>query len=65
MANVVSVTVEYGRVQSLGYHSNVKPLVSLTAKLSEGEDEAQVVSELMSTARTMVEREIRAAEEES
>ncbi len=48
------VTVGYGVTQSLAGYCNVKPSISLTASVDEGEDEEQVQAALLERAQAFV-----------
>lgn len=57
MPKVTSITVNAGRVFSHPYedYSNLRPSVSMTAELAEGEDYTAAVKQLQATAEQLVE----------
>lgn len=59
--HITQITVSYGETQSLPEYSNVKPLLSLTATLDEGEDVAIVEAQLWEHAKDAVHAQIDAA----
>lgn len=58
---ITQITVSYGETQSLPEYSNVKPLLSITATLDEGEDVAIVEAQLWEHAKDAVHAQIDAA----
>ncbi len=58
MATIKTITIEYGYTFNLGNYSSVRPMVALTAELSEGDNWAGKVYELQAEARLFVENEI-------
>ncbi len=56
--NIIQITVSYGATQSLPEYSNVKPSLTLTAALDQGEDVALVEAQLWEHARTAVHAQI-------
>jgi hypothetical protein len=56
--NITQITVSYGETQSLPEYSNVKPSLTLTAVLSEGEDAAEAEAELWTHAKNAVREQI-------
>lgn len=55
---ITQITVGYGETQSLPEYCNVKPSITLTAALDDGEDETAVRQQLMALARQAVHEEI-------
>lgn len=55
---LTTVTVSFGRTQSLPEYSNVKPSITLTAELGDGDDPEAVRAALLEEARTFVEATI-------
>jgi hypothetical protein len=51
---ITTVTVSYGQTQSLPEYSNVKPSITLTAEVEEGEDREQVKAQLKAEAQAFV-----------
>jgi hypothetical protein len=58
---ITQITVEYGCTWNLGSYSSVRPALSLTAELEEGESPDQVRQELHEQAKSHVEAAIDAA----
>lgn len=58
MATIKTITIEYGYAFNLGNYSSVRPAVTLTAELTEGDDVEAVTKTLQDQARTAVETEI-------
>lgn len=58
MPQIKQITVEYAYTFNLGNYSNVKPTVTLTAELSEGDDPELVILDLQKQARLAVQEEI-------
>ena len=56
--NITTITVSYGETQSLPEYSNVKPLLSITATLDEGEDVALIEAQLWEHAKDAVHAQI-------
>lgn len=52
---LTTVTVSFGRTQSLPEYSNVMPSITLTAELGDGDDPATVAAVLLVEARAFVE----------
>lgn len=61
MAIIKQITIEYGYTFNLGNYSSVRPAVTFTADLAEGENVEAVTRALQDQARTAVEAEIDAA----
>lgn len=59
--NITQITVSYGQTQSLPEYSNVKPNLTLTAVLDEGDDPATVEALLWQHAKESVYAQIDAA----
>lgn len=55
---LTQITVSYGQTQSLPEYSNVKPNLTLTAVLDEGDDPAAVEAELWRQAKAAVHEQI-------
>lgn len=55
---ITQITVGYGETQSLPEYCNVKPSITLTAALEDGEDEAVARQQLMALARRAVHEEV-------
>lgn len=55
---ITQITVGYGETQSLPEYCNVKPSITLTAALDDGEDETAVRQQLMALARQAVHEEV-------
>lgn len=55
---IKTVTVSYNRTHSLGNYSNVRPGISLTAELEEGDDPEAAKAALLYDARAFVEEMI-------
>src|SRR5262245_34880619 len=53
-----SITVSFGRTQSLREYSNIKPAITLSADLEDGDDPEACRAELLEQARTFVEEQI-------
>lgn len=58
MATVKTITVEYAYTFNLGNYSSVKPAVTITAELAEGDNVEQVTHTLRNQARVEVQSEI-------
>lgn len=58
MATITEIQVTYQTTENLGNYSNVKPSVSLTARMDEGDDPEVEREKLMATARAMVQTEV-------
>lgn len=56
--NITQITVSYGETQSLPEYSNVKPNLTLTAVLQDGDDPAEVEALLWSHAKAAVREQI-------
>jgi hypothetical protein len=56
--NITQITVSYGETQSLPEYSNVKPSITLTAVLNDGEDTVTIEAELWQHAKTAVREQI-------
>ena len=63
--NITQITVSYGETQSLPEYSNVKPAITLTAVLNDGDDLALVEGELWTQAKNAVREQIDLALEAS
>lgn len=61
MVTIKQITIEYGYTFNLGNYSSVRPVVTLTADLAEGDEPDLVVLDLQEQARLAVEDEIDAA----
>jgi hypothetical protein len=61
MATIKQITIEYGYTFNLGNYNSIRPAVTLTADLVEGENVETVTRALQDQARTPVETEIDAA----
>lgn len=59
--NITQITVSYGETQSLPEYSNVKPNITLTAVLQNGDDPAEAEALLWQHARTAVQDQIDSA----
>jgi hypothetical protein len=55
---ITQITVSYGETQSLPEYSNVKPSITLTAVLNDGEDTVTIEAELWQHAKTAVREQI-------
>lgn len=55
---LTQITVSYGETQSLPEYSNVKPNITLTAALDDGDDPAAVEAELWQQAQAAVHEQI-------
>lgn len=55
---LVQITVSYGATQSLPEYSNVKPQLTLTATVDDGDDAATVEAELWSLCKAHVHEQI-------
>lgn len=55
---ITQITVSYGETQSLPEYSNVKPSITLTAVLDDGEDAAAAESDLWTQAKNAVREQI-------
>jgi hypothetical protein len=53
-----SITVSFGRTQSLSSYSNIKPAITLSADLEDGDDPEACRAALLEQARTFVEEQI-------
>lgn len=62
---IETITVSYGMTQSLPKYSNVKPSITLTGVLAEGEDREQAKAALLDEARAFVHEAIDVALEAS
>lgn len=51
---ITQVTVSYARTESLSNYCNIKPGITLTATLQEGDDPGMVEEDLIETAQTTV-----------
>jgi hypothetical protein len=60
-----TITVSYGRTQSLEQYNNVRPSITLGAELETGDDPEAVRTQLLAEARAVVEEEIDRAIEAS
>ena len=58
---VSDIRVEFGQTETTDRFCNVRPVVSITAKLEEGDDPQAVTAKLMADARQAVEVEVKAA----
>lgn len=58
MATIKTITIEYGYTFNLGNYNSVRPAVTLTADLTEGENVEVVTKTLQDQARAEVEAEI-------
>ena len=58
---ITQITASWQETVSLGNYSNVKPSISLTATLDEGDDPAAWKAALMNEARTFVQEQVDAA----
>lgn len=58
MATIKTITIEYTYTFNLGNYSSVRPAVTLTADLTEGENVEAVTKTLQDQARAEVEKEI-------
>lgn len=58
MATIKTITIEYGYTFNLGNYSSVRPAVTITAELTEGDDVKAVTADLQDQARLEVENEI-------
>lgn len=58
---LTQITVSYGETQSLPEYSNVKPSLTLTATLDEGDDPARAEAHLWELAKTSVHEQVDAA----
>lgn len=58
---VKTVTFEYGMTYNLGNYSSTKQSVSLTAELSEGDDEGDALDELRNQAANQIRTAINCA----
>lgn len=56
--NITQITVSYGETQSLPEYSNVKPSITLTAVLSDGDDPAAAEADLWLQAKNAVREQI-------
>jgi len=56
--NITQITVSYGETQSLPEYSNVKPNITLTATLDEGDDAIAIEAALWSHAKQAVHEQI-------
>jgi hypothetical protein len=63
--NITQITVSYGETQSLPEYSNVKPNMTITATIQEGDDPAMIEAELWNHAKTAVHEQIDLALEAS
>lgn len=59
--NITQITVSYGETQSLPEYSNVKPNITITATLDEGDDEIAIEAALWQHAKAAVHAQIDAA----
>jgi hypothetical protein len=55
---LTQITVSYGQTQSLPEYSNVKPLISLSATIDDGDDPAEVEALLKARAKASVHEQI-------
>ena len=62
---LLTITVSYGQTQSLPEYSNVKPNLTLTAQLDEGDDPTAIEAALWDVARLHVHEQIDQALESS
>lgn len=58
MATVKTITIEYTYTFNLGNYSSVKPAVTITAELAEGDNVEQVSHALRTQARVEAQTEI-------
>jgi hypothetical protein len=56
--NITQITVSYGETQSLPEYSNVKPNLTITATLDEGDDAQAIEAELWAQAKNAVREQI-------
>ena len=56
--NITQITVSYGETRSLPEYSNVKPNLTLTAVLNDGDDPAAVEAELWTQVKNAVHAQI-------
>lgn len=63
--NIIQITVSYGATQSLPEYSNIKPALTLTATIDEGESAEAVEAELWAFAKSHVHEQIDQALEAS
>lgn len=55
---IIQITVSYGETQSLPEYSNVKPSLTLTATLDDGDDAAAVEAELWGLVKAHVHEQV-------
>lgn len=58
MPQIKTITIEYTYTYNLGNYSSVKPAMTITAELAEGDDREQVALDLRNQARYEVQTEI-------
>jgi hypothetical protein len=58
MTTIKTITIEYGYTFNLGNYSNVRPIVTLTAELADGDVPDIVIQTLQDKARREVENQI-------
>ena len=55
---IKTITFEYGYTFNLGNYSSVRPVVTFTSEIQEGDDPDRILAELQEWARAEVEGEI-------